>query len=564
MEENKLFVLASTGQNFANLPPLMQLYNAGDEVLTLESSWSKKSGQTAALEFFFKNHLITNQTVTVADSLPEMMDEVYALCKPYLKYKLVIIANGNTKLFTLALYEALMTFQPALAYGERQAFMHYYAKGLRAGGEKVVYSHELDLPDILAMQSQIIEGKGAQRIWHYTQRNLQNIETSLEEYGRDPQQTITHHDIKYYAEKLKEKLPSNDYLAFIKNYLPARWESLLEKSFHLTETLSQYFEQPVLQERFRPKAKMKLEEQLMGLHENFELVLLYNVLDKKYQIHCDNQSTEKNVSAQEWLKTALLEPEILDAFSRYIIAIYSAYTNRNKDKFTCLKNDIPPFILSANNSLGQENKKTSDLASSCQQYMLGLGCSLLKLARERDKLLFPLMNTQAYKESIGPIFEKYVAQRVLKWLETSETAKQVLQSVWTNVSIKRKNESTVHSELDVALVLKNGIIIHLECKSAGAKKKDVDARIANLAKTSVLSRQYVCAPLYIDFLGHSAYQKIMKEFALNCQRVGIDYIPVDLPTQQYYADTEGANKKHITVNKFTTYLDKLLEAYQIT
>jgi hypothetical protein len=56
----------------------------------------------------------------------------------------------------------------------------------------------------------------------------------------------------------------------------------------------------------------------------------------------------------------------------------------------------------------------------------------------------------------------------------------------------------------------------------------------------------------------------MKEFALNCQRVGIDYIPVDLPTQQYYADTEGANKKHITVNKFTTYLDKLLEAYQIT
>ena len=52
------------------------------------------------------------------------------------------------------------------------------------------------------------------------------------------------------------------------------------------------------------------------------------------------------------------------------------------------------------------------------------------------------------------------------------------------------------------LVLKNGILWHLECKSASAKAKDLDARLLNLQKAgSLRAEMAVCGPLLTAFEG---------------------------------------------------------------
>ena len=112
---------------------------------------------------------------------------------------------------------------------------------------------------------------------------------------------------------------------------------------------------------------------------------------------------------------------------------------------------------------------------------------------------------------IGPIFENVVLNRVSKYLNKNNGFNKIVVSAWANVKIS-KSASAIHdSELDVVLILCNGMLIHLEIKSYTAQIKDLDARISVLQKTtSNLAEMCIVAPLYTDFINEDWVKNILK------------------------------------------------------
>jgi len=99
-------------------------------------------------------------------------------------------------------------------------------------------------------------------------------------------------------------------------------------------------------------------------------------------------------------------------------------------------------------------------------------------------------------DGIGASFERAVARRARAWVE--RTRHTAVQSVWTDVIVAR--DRTPHEQdvqFDVLLVLTNGVLIHLECKSAEVDVPDLDRRAFRLKEAgSQLARLVVVLPLY--------------------------------------------------------------------
>ena len=62
-------------------------------------------------------------------------------------------------------------------------------------------------------------------------------------------------------------------------------------------------------------------------------------------------------------------------------------------------------------------------------------------------------------------------RRVVEWVDPHAAA--AVQSVWVDVGIARQDSPGICTiQLDVLLVLKNGILLHLECKTATAEQQN--------------------------------------------------------------------------------------------
>src|SRR5262249_11028702 len=100
-------------------------------------------------------------------------------------------------------------------------------------------------------------------------------------------------------------------------------------------------------------------------------------------------------------------------------------------------------------------------------------------------------------DSIGTAFENAVARRVYCWLEAAKHP--AVQSAWRNVKVYRGEPDPV-AQLDVVLVLKNGLLLHLECKSFTVDLKDLNSRLYVLQQAGSLgARMAVCAPVLTGF-----------------------------------------------------------------
>lgn len=101
---------------------------------------------------------------------------------------------------------------------------------------------------------------------------------------------------------------------------------------------------------------------------------------------------------------------------------------------------------------------------------------------------------------IGPRFERAVARRVRGWL-CARAPDLPVNEAWLNVEVcKSARPGDIVAEFDVTLVLANGLLLVLECKSFDAEARDLDGRLLRLQQyTTRLSRLSVCAPLYTAF-----------------------------------------------------------------
>lgn len=144
-------------------------------------------------------------------------------------------------------------------------------------------------------------------------------------------------------------------------------------------------------------------------------------------------------------------------------------------------------------------------------------------------------------EKLGDVFEAAVAARVLHWLAVpdNEVASRICE-VWSNVSIFSPEAGKQTAQLDVALVLRNGSVLHLECKSSLADyreekrfnlSKDMSARRMNLLDaTGKISTVLVCLPMYSQFSDEAWQIEIYNDFR-NMVRAGMGRIFFTFPDQ---------------------------------
>lgn len=99
--------------------------------------------------------------------------------------------------------------------------------------------------------------------------------------------------------------------------------------------------------------------------------------------------------------------------------------------------------------------------------------------------------------SLGKQFEQSVARAVARFLtENPDLARPVVEVRQGLVVAKRETPELTFAEYDVAILLENAMLIHLECKSGALDEKDLFARLAKLREVGgQAAQQVLCVPL---------------------------------------------------------------------
>ncbi|RME80905.1 MAG: hypothetical protein D6771_08905, partial [Zetaproteobacteria bacterium] len=112
---------------------------------------------------------------------------------------------------------------------------------------------------------------------------------------------------------------------------------------------------------------------------------------------------------------------------------------------------------------------------------------------DKAKLIAQGWWTDRGRPNIGPRFERAVANRIRRFLAERPALAKVIREL-------RLNAKVPGAEWDVVLVLVNGILLHLECKTWRVSKKDMDARIHVMrSASSRLAQTCLVAPMFPEF-----------------------------------------------------------------
>lgn len=373
------FVLVSTGQAVANLPPVLEFGSPGDRVVWIESRRARAGGWSAGARAVLARHGLSTAFEIPVDEVNDPA-QVVAACRAAAPHfgdePPIVVANGGNKLTPVGLLFGLKDLDPVVLYGEEQpAVCWRFDEGFGAPPEIRPYArHTLDLADILETGGHAIRdpeaGPPAERFWpgplpaHLAHRR----------YGSDPQFSAQLH---------------RDHFA----------RAGVERAGELPTY-------PVVQD---------------------------------------------------------IAPELLRQWKTELPNI--PYPDRRDWR----RDDV----------FGRVYRSTLDLADA--------------VARTRDRRDLP-----EPAEAIGPALENSVSVRVHRWLQATRPA--AVQSAWRNVRVGRIGDHRIVAEFDVLVVLRNGILLHLECKSAEASLKDLHARLWNLQRASSrLARMAVCLPCFTAF-----------------------------------------------------------------
>jgi hypothetical protein len=180
-----------------------------------------------------------------------------------------------------------------------------------------------------------------------------------------------------------------------------------------------------------------------------------------------------------------------------------------------------------------------------------------RLSMEEEDIAMP-------STRLGPCLEQAVARRIWQWL-TQSPESEVVQSLWINVIVQAIGASSAPAgEFDVLFALKNGILIHVECKAVAASRKDLQARLQNLQSAgSRLAQMAVCSPLFTEYADQPWFLPMHTLRTKIANSASFPVLPFTLPGQssQYeLRDTSGVISQH-TCPPFEQALGALLQPY---
>ena len=472
-----VFVVQSTGNNVANLPPLLELASPEDPILWLESDRAELSAWSdGALEVLARRGLGRLQTVRAGTRLDELSQALRTAIRGQLEsgsqQRICLVGNGGTKLQIMAAWETLKqeVRDPGdleLVYGlDRPAALQRLPSGPTGEVRETLYgSHQessgaatISLTEVLECRGfELGPGGNAVRLWPGGQPPFPD----LQGYGTDSSRTAARHDAFVDESPSGEPLPRHRVPAYDRVREHARFDAWTSTVF--------------------------------GLLRRVDSVLLEST----------KQGTPRPSGAQ---RAALIR--VLQGAQDQGSSLYHATMN-----------------------LAVEASSPSD-------------------GRRRPR------------SPIGPVFESAVVRRLLDWIDRDEqTASRAVSEVHLGVEVKQRGAGTVFAELDVLLVLRNGVLLHLECKSHVAPQKDLDARVSTLRSAgSDLAVLAVVAPLYTDFADRS-WTTTSAELIERIRQQGgrIHAVAFTLPDQpDSYVDPTGASHQ---VPSFEQSLDALLRPY---
>lgn len=369
----QLFVLVSTGQKVANLPPVLEVAQPGDRMLWIESNDAQQRNWTdRPMQVLRDAGLETERIISVSQlNDPYIMKSTLEPVVDSLKNRFTsvyLVTNGGTKHTPIGLLAAFQNLSPKLLYGdERPAVYSIYPFGFMAPPEVEPYTrHQLDLSDILRVNGYVLSTASEHRlIW--PDPGVQEVVE--ERYGKDGSYTNQLHRDHF------------------------RWASVSSKA-----------------------DRVPFEE-------------IGTLVPDAYE---------------RWLRT-----------------------------FKQLSYSLHPQNLS------NIYNGTPNLADSARE----------AAARRASGVVAPTAR-------IGDALERAVARRVRGW--QMKQRHPAIQSIWMGAKIAR--ETTPHiveAEFDILVVLKNGILVHLECKSANVETRQVDANTHRLRQAaSALARSVVVIPIF--------------------------------------------------------------------
>jgi hypothetical protein len=430
-----LFIALSTGQNIANVLPILERAQPHDRIVWLESPLATKSHWSQAAMTVLHQHGFKHQEqkTLAGEEVSLFAATIRQLLSDYSNNTPIFVANGGTKLQALAAY--IRPDLPVLYSLDRPCAYEWYPHGILQTGTRHAYQqHTLDLDDILQLRGMERKNTDATRIW-----SKQSNKPEPTWYGQNISDTIILHD-EHHTFGL-QRVPSNP--------LPGNvlWDAVQQ-------------------------------------HQQTALAALRNQL-------------------KNWA-------------GRY-----------PSDGF--LQN------------IALSSRKMFDNATYAMQ-----------------------QQSPSPQHSLGSLFEQAVAQRTCQWLSNNPQLAAFVQSVWLNTQIgKVGKEQPIVIETDILLILKNGVLVHLECKSHKADNKDLDARLLNLQNVSSLqARMTICSPCYTDYTD-KAWFRNQHEFKTRVESLNaFTWLAFDLADQpEQYTLPNDKEQISYRCGRFDVGLEKLLKPF---
>jgi hypothetical protein len=408
MSSAQLFVLVSTRQNIANLPPLLEHANPGDSVLWIESAEARRGQWSHHARRVLQARGLVQLPAFEVDHVNDPT-QVVAVCSRIISQhreaqKVYIVTNGGNKLTPLGVLLGLRELRPIVLYGDDKPVVFWTFEESFSKPPVIQHyqRHNVDLPDILQLSGHdLIEPETAIRFWP----GPVPAKFSRQRYGCD----------RVFTREL--------HAAHHSWWLPG---------------------EPGDPVHFDDLARVLPQGRIQGWRRAIHEAM----------ISPDPESDES-------LRT-----------------IYHSTRNLVDDA-----------------------------------------------VRARSRAESGAVHPAA---SLGECFEQAVALRTHQWLESRRP--RAVHSAWYNVRVGR--EDRVIAQFDVLLVLKNGILWHLECKTFTTNQKDLDARLFTLQRAgSQLARMAVCAPLLTQYMGEEWFAGQQELRELLEPRGQPPYLPFTLPGQ---------------------------------
>lgn len=448
MSARQLFVLVSTGQNVANLPPVLERAGAGDLVVWVESAVARARNWSTGARRVLEAHGLKTLSPDIAVEQVNDPVEVARASQSVVNawrgkdVRPLLVANGGGKLTPIGLLRAWEALNPVVLYGEEQPVgMRTFEGGLGQPAAVRPYSrHRLDLADVLLASGHTFANDAAPvRLWPAPD---------------EPPASV--HDERYAGD--------------------AAYSGGLHAAHHAWAT---------------------------GMAAPGTATVPFGRL------------------------AALLPAARLDRWRR---------------------------------SLGTLARSGDVDNPAIQQEVYNATANLVREAERASgrQLLIPP------PARLGDAMERAVARRVVDWVAASAVA--VVQSVWMNVAVARAERPEQRgAEFDVLVVLKNAVLLHLECKTAAVDQKDLDARLLNLQRAgSQLARMALCVPVFTSFAAepwfaglHAVRQRLEAADRLT-------FLPLTLPGQpdSYSVPAEAGVVMTYPVVPFEQALARFLRPYQ--